>query len=167
MATIYRFIVEQKQTGGRSGGSGRNTTNATTSGNKKKQTAKVGRWVSIFGGEKGGVEHNRKMRAINPLLNKATGGYWEKGMRLGRAGAGLIQRNTETGKLGISGPAIAIIIAFVLITLSKYNDRIVEANRVVNARNFTKLENGFGSIHGAYTISTNVLGEYRSYKQNK
>ena len=59
------------------------------------------------------------MRAINPLLNKMTGGYWEKGMRVGRAGLGLVQRNTETGKLGVSGPAIAIIIALLIQTLLK------------------------------------------------
>lgn len=166
MATIYRFIVEQKTTGGK-GGSGRNTTNATTSGNKKKQTAKAGRWVSIFGGEKGGVEHNRKMRAINPLLNKATGGYWEKGMRLGRAGAGLIQRNTETGKLGISGPAIAIIIAFVIQALIKYDTKVVNSYRNTNTRNFTMLENGLGAVHGSYKITTNIWTEARTYNQNK
>ena len=107
MATIYRFIVEQKTT---TTSSGRKS--SADSGVSKKTTAKKGRWVSVLGGEKGGVEHNRKLRAINPLLNKATGGYWEKGMRIGRAGMGLVQRNTETGKLGISGVAIAIIISF-------------------------------------------------------
>ena len=163
MATIYRFIVEQKGTGG---GSGRNNTNSQ-SNQTKKQTAKRGRWVSLLGGDKGGVEHNRKMRAINPLINKATGGWWEKGMRLGRAGAGLVQKNTETGKLGISGPAIAIIIAFILITLNKWNDGMVNRNRKLNARNFNMLENGYGAIHGSYQISTNVFGEYRSYNQNK
>ena len=74
MATIYRFIVEQKIS---QGGSGRTPRDTSTS---KRTTAKKGKSVSFFGGDKGGVEHNRKMRAINPLLNRMTGGYWEKGM---------------------------------------------------------------------------------------
>ena len=68
MATIYRFIVEQKISGG--GGTGRKP---TQEGGNKKSPAKKGRMVSIFGGEKGGVEHNRKLRAINPLINRITG----------------------------------------------------------------------------------------------
>ena len=163
MATIYRFVVEQKQTGG---GGGRNNT-GSQSGQSKKQTAKRGKWVSILGGEKGGVEHNRKMRAINPVLNKMTGGYWEKGMRLGRAATGLITKNTETGKIGISGPAIAIIIAFLLITLSNMNDKIVDRQRRLNTRNFTMLENGFGAVRSQYSITTSAFFEYRTYNQNK
>ena len=76
MATIYRFVIEQKAS---ASGGGRKDT-SPGNGGAKKGAAKKGRMVSIFGGERGGVEHNRKMRAINPLINKATGGYWEKGM---------------------------------------------------------------------------------------
>ena len=110
MATIYRFVIEQKAS---ASGGGRKDT-SPSNGGAKKGAAKKGRMVSIFGGERGGVEHNRKMRAINPLINKATSGYWEKGMRVGRAGLGLIQRNEETGKIGFSGTAWAIIAAFVI-----------------------------------------------------
>ena len=62
MATIYRFIVEQKVS---TTGDGRNPRSSSTKGSAKK-----GRSPSFFGGDKGGVEHNRKMRAINPLLNR-------------------------------------------------------------------------------------------------
>ena len=162
MATIYRFIVEQKAA---RESSGRKGTGA--SGSAKKGAAKKGKMVSIFGGEKGGVEHNRKMRAINPLINRMTGGAWEKGMRLGRAGAGLVQRNTETGELGISGPAIAIIIAFAIKVgmdiLSFYQKRAQEQN----AQNFKQLENGIGAIHGQYEISTNVVTGRQTFNQNK
>lgn len=162
MATIYRFIVEQKttQSGGRK-------SSKESSGISKKSTAKKGRYVSILGGEKGGVEHNRKLRAINPLLNKITGGYWEKGMRIGRAGAGLVTRNTETGKLGISGPAIAIIIAFVIQALMKYWKRQQVIAEQKNKQNFKMLENGFGQINSAYEISTNIMTGRITYNQNK
>ena len=161
MATIYRFIVEQKAA---SGGDGRRT---KPEGSGRKSAAKKGRWVSILGGEKGGVEHNRKMRAINPLLNRATGGWWEKGMRIGRAATGLVTRNTETGKLGISGPAIAIIIAFAIQMLLKWQKIEQVKAQKLNAQNFKQLENGFGAIHGQYEVSTNVLTGRHTYNQNK
>ena len=160
MATIYRFIVEQKQTGG----SGRKSTLGQPS---KKTTAKKGRWVSILGGDKGGVEHNRKMRAINPLLNQMTGGYWEKGMRLGRAGLGLVQKNTETGKLGLSGPAIAIIIAMAIQIALKYWYREFDRANKENTRNFKALENGVTSIHGSYSVAANFWNGKQTYNENK
>jgi len=161
MATIYRFIVEQK---GKGGGTGRKD---QTSAPSKKTPSKKGRWVSILGGEKGGVEHNRKMRAINPLINKMTGGYWEKGMRLGRAGLGLVQRNTETGKLGISGPAIAIIITMIIQGILKWqsHDRNIAEQR--NNQNYKMLENSSGAIRGQYEISVNQWNGRQTYKQNK
>lgn len=162
MATIYRFIVEQKAA---RESSGRKGTGA--SGSAKKGAAKKGKMVSIFGGEKGGVEHNRKMRAINPLINRMTGGAWEKGMRVGRAGLGLVQRNDETGKLGISGPALAILIAFALKVgmdiLKFYQDRATKENM----QNFKQLENGIGAIHGQYEVSTHILTGRHTYNQNK
>lgn len=161
MATIYRFIVEQKAA---RGGDGRRT---KPEGSGRKSAAKKGRWVSIIGGEKGGVEHNRKLRAINPLINRATGGWWEKGMRVGRAATGLVTRNTETGKLGISGPAIAIIIAFAIQMLLKWQKIEQVKAQKLNAQNFKQLENGFGAIHGQYEVSTNVLTGRHTYNQNK
>lgn len=162
MATIYRFIVEQKAA---RESSGRKGTGA--SGSAKKGAAKKGKMVSIFGGEKGGVEHNRKMRAINPLINRMTGGAWEKGMRLGRAGAGLIKQNTETGEFGISGPAIAIIIAFAIKVgmdiLKFYQQNATKENM----QNYKQLENGIGAIHGQYEISTNVITGRHTFNQNK
>ena len=163
MATIYRFIVENK--GGVASG-GRKSSSAD-SGMPKKSTAKKGRWVSILGGEKGGVEHNRKMRAVNPLLNKITGGWYEKGMRVGRAGAGLITRNTETGKLGISGPAIVILIAFAIKCVLDYQKHQMQLAEQKNKQNFKMLENGFGQINGAYEISVNAWNGRMTYNQNK
>ena len=162
MATIYRFIVEQKTTQS----SGRKSS-SESSGRSKKGTAKKGRYVSILGGEKGGVEHNRTMRAVNPLLNKITGGWWERGMRVGRAGAGLITRNTETGKIGVSLPAIAIIIAFTIKMLLDYQKSQIRIAEQKNKQNFKMLENGFGQINGAYEISVATMTGRITYNQNK
>ena len=162
MATIYRFIIEQKAT---KSGDGRIPRDPTAN---KKGAAKKGRNVSIFGGEKGGVEHNRKLRAINPLLNKATGGVWEKGMRLGRAAAGLIQVDKTTGKFaGFSGTSLAIIIAFVLQLLMKWQQREVVKANTFNHQNFKQLENGFSQITGSYRISVNYFNGRYTYRENK
>ena len=164
MATIYRFIVEQKA----SGGSG-----DTTKPRASKGAGKKGKNLPLFGfgGSKGGVEHNRKMRAINPILNKVTGGVWEKSTRLARAGAGLVKRNTETGKLSLSGPSIAIIVAFVLITvwngIAKWNQRDRANAAKLNAQNFKAMENGSGTVHGAYSIAVNGWSGHISYNENK
>ena len=133
MATIYRFIIEERQS--RNGAGGRNSTQASKGSGK-------GRYVSLLGGSRGGVEHNRKLRAINPLLNKATGGIWEKGMRVGRAAMGLVTKNTETGKLGVSGPAIAIIIAFIIQTVMQFQNNEIQRAKKSNTQNYTQLENG-------------------------
>ena len=161
MATVYRFIVEQKQSG--SGDSSKPRAS--------KGAAKKGKDLPLFGGSKGGVEHNRKLRAINPVLNKVTNGYWEKGMRLTRTGAGLVKRNTETGKISLSGPSIAIIIAFVLITvwnsIARWNAKERAEAEKLNAQNFKAMENGSGTMHGAYKIAVNGWSGHISYNENK
>jgi len=161
MATIYRFIVEQKTS---TGGDGRRT---KPEGSGRKSAAKKGRMVALFGGEKGGVEHNRKLRAINPLINRATGGWWEKGTRLGRAGMGLITRHTETGKLGISGTALAIIVSFIIQILLKWQKTEMIKAQKMNAQNYKQLENGIGAVHGQYKISTAIFTGRHTYNQNK
>ena len=162
MATIYRFIVEQKVS---KGGDGRKVTD----GNTKKGAGKKGKIVSLGHlGEKGGVEHNRKMRAINPLLNRATGGWWEKSMRLGRAGLGLVKINEETGAFaGFSMTAIAIIVSFCIQTLLKWQrGEMIKAEKQ-NTQNYKQLENGWGSIHGQYKVTTDMLTGRHTYNQNK
>lgn len=161
MATIYRFIIEQKA---HADSGGRKSTN--TSGKATKGAAKKGKLVSIFGGEKGGVEHNRKMRAINPLINKATGGAWEKGMRATRAIGGLVKED-KNGKMGISGPAVAILIQMVLLGLLKWQDFERDKATKQNIQNFKQLENGVGAIHGAYEVSTHIFTGRQTYNQNK
>ena len=159
MATIYRFIVEQKVS---STGDGRKVRESTGKG-----AAKKGRMVSLFGGEKGGVEHNRKLRAINPLINRATGGAWEKGLRVGRAAAGLVKVNDETGKIGVSGPAIAILVAFFAQFIMKLQDKQRNRAKEMNAQNFKMLENGVGAVRGEYDISVNLWDNRATYNQNK
>ena len=158
MATIYRIIAEQGK-GGSGGSSG---------GRKNTRKPKgAGKTPNLFGGSRGGVEHNRYMRAVNPVLNKMTNGYWEKGTRLGRAGLGLVQKNTETGQIRVSGVSIAIIIALIITTLIKLQNKNLEWGRKRNEQNFKMLENGVNAVHGEYNISVNVMSGRRTYNENK
>lgn len=156
MATIYRFIIEERQ----SGSGGRNSTKSSKGSGK-------GRYVSLFGGPRGGVEHNRKMRAINPLLNKATNGIWEKTMRVGRAFKGLVTKNEQTGKLGISGSALAIIIAFIIQSVLQFQNQQIQQAKKSNTQNYTQLENGYGAIHGAYEVTSSWWDGRVTLNQNK
>lgn len=163
MATIYRFIVEQKQAKGGSGNSSKPRAN--------KGAAKKGSNLPLLGGSRGGVEHNRVSRAINPLLNKVTGGVYEKGTRLVRAVGGIAKPNPKTGKMGVSLPAIAIIIAFVLIQtwnmLQKWNQRERQSAEKANMANFKRLENGSSAIHGSYRVMVDGWSGRVTYNENK
>ena len=164
MATIYRFIVEQKVA---KGGDGRKVTDATS-----KSAAKKGRSVTLlqsaFGGGKGGVEHNRKMRALNPLVNRITGGVHEKAMRLGRAGLGLLKFDATTGAFaGLSATAIAIIVSFAIQMSMKELERQQKLAAHQNEQNFKQLENGMGAVRGQYKVATNILTGRHTYNQNK
>ena len=162
MATIYRFEITQKtqQVGG--GGRKGNTTPST------KTTAKLGSGSLDVGGRRGGVEHNRRLRAINPVLNKATHGYWEKSMRVGRAGIGFV-KTTATEGIGSAmlGVGATIIISFILQMLMKIQNAQREHARSLNTRNFTMLENGVGAIHSDYEVSVNLWDTRVTYNQNK
>ena len=161
MATIYRFIVETQTKATKSG-----RKSAAESGAVKKSTGK-GKWITALNSDKGGVEHNRKMRAINPLLNRLTGGNYEKATRLGRAGLGLIRFNTATGAIGLSPVAIAIIISFIIQTVMKIQKRDINLANMRNDRNYKSLENGFGAVRGQFDITVNYWNGRRTYNENK
>lgn len=164
MATIYRFIVEGKGGKGGKGGVG---------GKKKTKDDKTYTLLNFFKqGEKGGVEHNRKLRAINPALNKITAGYWEKGMRIGRASMGLVKfkKNKTTGATefaGLSWPAFAIIFAFAIQVAMKHHAKLIQKEEEKNKQNFKAMENGIGGVRGNYEVAVNVWSGKISYNQNK
>lgn len=162
MATIYRFEITQKvqQVGG--GGRKGNTTPST------KTTAKLGKNALDVGGSRGGVEHNRRLRAINPLLNKATHGYWEKGMRVGRAGIGFTKTlATEGIGSAMVGVGATIILSFLLQMLMKIQNQQREHAKSMNSQNFKAMENGVGAVNNQFDISVNLWDNRATYNQNK
>lgn len=161
MATIYRFIIEG---GGRGKGGGAPLKPKSGIG---KGTAKKGKWVSYLDSSKSGVEANRRMRAINPIINKMTGGMWEKGTRLGRAGFGLVQRNTETNATRLSPTAVSIIIALILTTIVKQHQMLIARANEINQRNYKSIENGITQVRNIQDVSQNIISGKINYNQNK
>ena len=162
MATIYRIAIEQTTRNVDDGRKGGNRLGTGKKGVAKSKT------TTLLGTMRGGVEHNRKMRAINPLLNRVSNGYWEKGMRIGRAGLGLVKFDKETGAFaGFSGTAWAIIIAFVIQMLMKWQKTEMVKAQKLNAQNYKQLENGVGAIHNTYSVEVNFWTGRQTYNQNK
>jgi len=162
MATTYDFIIKNS-------GTNKAKDKGTGGGNVKstgKSTESL--FSNFFGGEKGGVEANRKTRAVNPLLNRATSGWWEKGTRLGRAGLGIIQQDKKTGSLSISGVSVAILISFAIQQMMRIQrEQRLEATKQ-NQNNFKSMEvGGDNAIGSAYKVSTNFWDGKVSYNQNK
>ena len=161
MATLYEFAITQYTKATDDGRSGKDFSGRKTASKKGVDTG------NIVGVSKGGVEHNRKMRAINPLLNKATHGYWEKGMRLGRAGLGMIKTDEAGNFAGLSGTAITIIISLIIQTVLKIQAQQREHARSMNSQNFKALENGTGAIYTDYEVSVNIWDSRATYNENK
>jgi hypothetical protein len=164
MATIYRFLVESSVKGGAKGG-------RSSGENSDKKTGKTTTLLQMISNNKGGVEHNRKLRAINPLINKMTGGYWEKSMRLGRSMGGLLKFKVGSGGAlkfaGLSGPAVAIIIALAISVALKYQKLQIKNADELNKYNYKAMESGNSAIRGQFQTSVNVFTGRISYNQNK
>jgi len=161
MATIYRFIVEARQATGvatdadgvvipRKGAGSKGGSSGSGSGFN-------------FGGSRGGVEHNRYMRPINPLLNQLTGGWWEKGQRLGRSALSLPEAfKTKDGKFTASGfgstGALLILQFAIMMGVQAFKEQQKKA-REENQSNFLKIKSGLTTIGQDYKVSKDIFGK--------
>lgn len=158
MATIYRFIVES--VGQSDAKKILENNDVSPDGEiipKKGGGSKGG--SSLLAHNRGGVEHNRYMRPINPLLNRMTGGYWEKGMRVGRALNQLPSDIKNKGMGAFGSVASLILIQFAIMEIDKY---IREQNRKAkeeNQANFLKIKSGLTSISSEYKIKKDFYGK--------
>jgi hypothetical protein len=155
MATIYRFIVEDMTSN-----QARNvnvdgepvpTKGAGTKGGGNNQ-------LFNFGGSRGGVEHNRYMRPINPLMNRFTGGWWEKGQRVGRAAMALPSEIGAKGMGALGSVASLILIQFAIMEFDRwFREQKRKANEE-NQANFLKLKSGATTLGQDYKINKNIFG---------
>jgi hypothetical protein len=109
---------------------------------------------------KGGVEHNRYMRPINPLMNQLTGGWWEKGQRLGRASAGVLDVANKKGigsALGSTGALIILQFA-IMMAVQAFRDQQKKAKEE-NQSNYLKIVSGQTTLSQDYKVSKNIFGK--------
>jgi len=160
MATIYRFIVEARKATGVSYDADGNPIPAKGAGFKGGASLLA---HNPSGRNRGGVEHNRYMRPINPLMNRLTGGYWEKGQRVGRALLGLPEAfKTQNGKLvgaGFASTASLILIQFAIMEVDKYVREQMKKAKEENQANYLKIVSGQTTIGQDYKVSRNIFGK--------
>jgi hypothetical protein len=161
MATIYRFIVEaQKATGVTTDADG--VVIPRKGAGSKGGSSGSGSGFN-FGGSRGGVEHNRYMRPINPLMNRLTGGYWEKANRVGRAIGGLPESfKTKDGKFTASGfgsTASLILIQFAIMEVDRIIREQMKKTKEENQSNYLKIVSGQTTLGQDYKVSRNIFGK--------
>lgn len=166
MATIYRFIVEARKATGVSYDADGNPVPAKGAGSKGGGSLTA---HNPFGKNSGGVEHNRYMRPINPLMNQITGGWWEKGQRLGRAAASLPSAfKTKTGGFNAAGfgstGALIIMQFAIMMAIQAFQDQQKKAKEE-NKSNFLKIKSGQTTIGQDYKVSKDIFGKITYGKQ--
>jgi hypothetical protein len=158
MATIYRFIVES--VGQSDAKKILENNDVSPDGEiipKKGGGSKGG--GSLLAHNRGGVEHNRYMRPINPLLNRMTGGYWEKSMRVGRAVGQLPADFASKGMAALTGVASLILIQFAIMEIDKYIREQKRKAKEENQANFLKIKSGLTSIGSEYKVKKDFYGK--------
>jgi len=150
MATIYRFIVEEKQG---------NANTATTNTGSPVPKNGAGNKGFNLGGMFGGTEHNRFMRPLNSVMNRVTGGVWERGNRIVKAGANVINAGAKGGIAGVLGSVgFSIIVQFLIIEMFKMFEQEKKKAREENQANFLKIKTGQTVLGSDYKINKDIFG---------
>jgi hypothetical protein len=157
MATIYRFIVEARQATGVSYDADGVVIPRKGAGSKGGSSGSGSGFN--FGGSRGGVEHNRYMRPINPLINQLTGGWWEKGQRLGRAAASLPEQFSKKGIGALGSTGALIIMQFaIMMAVQAFREQQKKAKEE-NQSNYLKIVSGQTTLGQDYKVSRNSFGK--------
>ncbi len=156
MATIYRFIVEARKATGVSYDANGNPIPVKGAGSKGGFSLTA---HNPTGKNRGGVEHNRFMRPINPLMNRFTGGWWEKGQRVGRASAGFITEASTKGIKALATTGGLILMQFAIMEVDKMIREQIKKAKEENQANYLKIISGQTTIGQDYKVSRNIFGK--------
>jgi hypothetical protein len=156
MATIYRFIVEARKATGVSYDADGNPMPAKGAGSKGGFSLTA---HNPSGKNRGGVEHNRYMRPINPLMNRFTGGWWEKGQRVGRASVGFITEASTKGIGALATTGGLILMQFAIMEVDKMIREQMKRAKEENQANYLKIVSGQTTLGQDYKISRNIFGK--------
>jgi hypothetical protein len=93
-------------------------------------------------------------------MNQITGGWWEKGQRLGRASAGVYDVASKKGigaALGSTGALIIMQFA-IMMAVQAFREQ-QKKSKEENQSNFLKIISGQTTIGQDYKVSRNIFGK--------
>ena len=151
MATIYEFIVRDQTKNGKQDMIDPDTGEVIA----KKSVAKE----KPLSGSNKGVDHNRYMRAVNPLINRYVPGF-EKYVRGGRAIVGVYDTLVQTGiKSAITGVCAIVLLELALTKLDDLRREKVEEAKKENIANYNKLITGQTQLSQNVKATKNIFGK--------
>ena len=151
MATIYEFIVRDQTKNGTQEMIDPDTGEVIA----KKSVAKE----KPLSGSNKGVDHNRYMRAVNPLINRYVPGF-EKYVRGGRAIVGVFDTLAQTGiKSAITGVGAIVLLELALTKLDDLRREKIEEAKKENIANYNKLITGQTQLSQNVKATKNIFGK--------
>ena len=151
MATIYEFIVRDQTKNGKQEMIDPETGEVIA----KKSVAKE----KPLSGSNKGVDHNRYMRAVNPLINRYVPGF-EKYVRGGRAIVGVFDTLAQTGiKSAITGVGAIVLLELALTKLDDLRREKIEEAKKENVANYNKLITGQTQLSQNVKATKNIWGK--------
>ena len=151
MATIYEFIVRDQ----------------TKDGKKLMVDSETGEVIAKssvakekpLSGSNKGVDHNRYMRAVNPLINRYVPGF-EKYVRGGRAIVGMYDTLVQTGiKSAITGVGAIVLLELALTKLDDLRREKIEEAKKENIANYNKIITGQTQLSQNVKATKNIFGK--------
>lgn len=161
MATAYTVYVKDRTASKKSGGMRSEESDGGVASDK-----------NVFSGHHNGVDNNTKLRAINPLMNKITGGNWEKGVRATRAISSFESDYESKGiKSAMMGSGVMTVVAMVVVLIMRQIDKYWTEQKELadkaNKLNYVNMENGNNPISGSYELTSNMFNGQITIGDNK
>ena len=151
MATIYEFIVRDQTKDGKK----LMVDNETGEVIGKSSVAKE----KPLSGSNKGVDHNRYMRAVNPLINRYVPAF-EKSVRGGRAIVGVFDTLSKAGiKSAMTSVGTIVLLEMVLTTLDDIRREKIEEAKKENIANYNKLITGQTQLSQNVKATKNIFGK--------
>ena len=151
MATIYEFIVRDQTKNGEQV----MIDNETGEVIAKKSVAKE----KPLSGSNKGVDHNRYMRAVNPLINRYVPGF-EKYVRGGRAVVGVYDTFVKEGlTASLTSVGAIVLLEMVLTKLDDMRREKIEEAKKENIANYNKLVTGQSQLSQNVVATQNIWGK--------
>lgn len=161
MATIYRFLVEDRAT--------KSIGKDVVVSKDGVISPKIGAGSRNFlrtGTGHGGVEHNKYSRIVNPLINNLTGGMWEKGVRLYNGSLDAISM-AQQGGLGaiVKGVGFALVAQLAIMTAYRLIQKEIKNANEANQSNFLKIKSGLLVLNKNDLPQKTIFGKITYGKQ--